>query len=332
VSRPAGARRRDEKIERAASLPLLVLPDVLADQEADQVLTGEQSDHMERSRTDDKINPRLTGDLAVKSRKVIDLSDGQPIRGYAYVSNLDTAPMSGAAPGRRVQIFGRTPPWLVVYHELTSVIVAQWPGRLWAVEVVDPIQAEDFRAIDSVPPPKGVPYTQAAAIKVLHEVPVAALFGARGNKVCAAIKAASCLVLEDAVRFANARHRDASAARARMKCRYPPDREPISSSFLRDDLTCTLVVLASGPGSRLGAALLVIDSEVGRRAEAISGSSAWVYEDEHLDQTWLAEPWFQASAALVDAALAFGVPDLIGDEDRNILATAWRHVIGPDPA
>jgi hypothetical protein len=40
---------------------------------------------------------------------------------------------------------------------------------------------------------------------------------------------------------------------------------------------------------------------------------------------------FALQVVLCDAALAFGAPGLTGDEDVDILAIAWRDVVGTDP-
>jgi hypothetical protein len=222
---------------------------------------------------------------------------------------------------------GERPPWLVVDHELASVVVARWPGRLWAVEVVDPIRADDLAAAGHPPLRKDIWYTRAAAVKVLHEMPVATLFGNCGAEVCAVIEAATGLTLERAIRLANARHRDAGGAQTRVR-KHWLSRDTTLSHKYGDDLDGMLAVAEQRTRSPVGAGLLVICGEVRRSAEAIGGSSVWVIDADQED-AWLAEPWSKASAALIDAALAFGAPDLM--RDSNILATAWRHAIGPDP-
>ena len=43
----------------------------------------------------------------------------------------------------------------------------------------------------------------------------------------------------------------------------------------------------------------------------------------------ISEPWSTAMAALLDAAMAVGAPDLVGD-DAAVLTAAWRAVTGDD--
>jgi len=64
---------------------------------------------------------------------------------------------------------------------------------------------------------------------------------------------------------------------------------------------------------------------VGRRAEALAGPSVWVVDEADPEGARLSEPWCAASIALLDAALAFGAPDLLERQDHDILTAAARH-------
>jgi hypothetical protein len=265
---------------------------------------------------------------------ILDIFRRRPPRGYVYVSEIDAGPMAGAALGHHVQIPGRSPPWIVVHRDLISVSVAHWPGRLWLVEIVDPISADDLTAAGHKPLRDDAAYTRAAGVKVLHGMPIAALFGSHGAQVCAVVEAATGLSLERALALADARHRDAGGAQTRMWKRWlsrqkmPPDKRSIAA---RPDLDGVLAVHEVQSRSPIGGGLLVLSGEVGRRAEAISGSSAWTTDDADPEGRWLVEPWSKATLALLDAALAFGASDFMSREDRSILATSWRDVIGADP-
>ena len=66
--------------------------------------------------------------------------------GLVYVPDVHTGPMAHAEAGRTVRIPGRGPPWIAVDHDISTVVMARWPGRLWLVEIVDPITDRDLRA------------------------------------------------------------------------------------------------------------------------------------------------------------------------------------------
>ena len=195
------------------------------------------------------------------------------------------------------------PPWIAVDHELCSVIVARWPGKLWAVEMLDPITAADLKSAGQVGLRPDAGYTRAAAVKILHAVPVATLFGQHGEPVCAVIEAAAALTLAQAKRLSEGRHRDAGAAQTRLWRRWLV-REGIPLRY--DDLDGTLAIGASKAGSPLGMAPRTIHGEVGRRAETLAGPAVWLFDRTDPEGAWLAEPWCTASTALLDAAFAFG--------------------------
>ena len=209
-------------------------------------------------------------------------------------------------------------------------MVARWPGRLWAVEILDPITDADLGAAGQVGLRADAGYTRAAAVKILRAVPVATIFGAHGAKVCAVIDAAARLTHELATRLAERRHRDAGDAQTRLWRRWLA-RENIPQDRVHD-LDGTLAIGASKAGSPVGQALRVIHNVVGRRAEALAGPDVWRVDETDAEGAWLCEPWSGASIALCDTALALGAPDLVDGQDYEALAAAWRDAIGPLPA
>jgi hypothetical protein len=77
------------------------------------------------------------------------------------------------------------------------------------------------------------------------------------------------------------------------------------------------------PRSPINSGLSVVYNELYKRAVSLSGDAATKTDGEN---TWLVEPWRGASAALLDAALALGAPDLAGSKDGEILTLAWAAV------
>ena len=251
--------------------------------------------------------------------------------GFVYVPVVYDGPMAHAEVGRLVRIPGRGPPWIAVDHELCSVVVARWPGKLWAVEILDPITAGDLKSAGQVGLRADAGYTRAAAVKILRTVPVATLFGHHGELVCSVIEAAAALTLAQAKRLREGRHPDAGATQTRLWRRWLV-REGIPLLERYDDLDGTLAIGASKAGSPIGMAPRVIHGEVGRCAEALAGPCVWLIDEADPKAVWLAEPWCAASNSLLDAALAFGAPDLLERPDYEILTAAWLGTIGPAPA
>src|SRR5262245_1192591 len=244
----------------------------------------------------------------------------RPRQGFVYVAVIDKGPMANAEVGRTVRIQGRAPPWIAVDHNPSSVVIARWPGRLWVVEIVDAITSRDGAA--RLRGDAG--YIRAAAVKILCAVPVATLFGAHGGQVCTVIEAAAGLDLARAARLAEKRHPDAGDAQTRIWKRWlPPENIPPDRY---DDLNGTLAIGALREGSPIGQAPRVINHVIGRRAKALLGPSVWLVDEADPEGAWLAEPWCAASVALLDAALAFGAPDLVDGQDYGILTAAWRDI------
>jgi hypothetical protein len=86
----------------------------------------------------------------------------------------------------------------------------------------------------------------------------------------------------------------------------------------------TLVIGSATTRSPIGEGLSVVSSVVGRRAEAISGRSVWLVDESDPEGAYLAEPWSKANIVLLDAALAFGAPDLTSSADQEVLRSGWR--------
>lgn len=242
-------------------------------------------------------------------------------RGYMYVPEAEATATTAIEPGREIRV-ARTGPWLVVDHDISSIIVAKWPGRLWLVDVVDPITPAEMRALGSeLRADAG--YTRACGVKVIDEVPLARLFGAKGDAVVNVIDTARALTLETATRLAAARDAHAGEAQTRLWKKWLAGQTPPVVQQ-RDDLDGTLSI--GRLRSPVGSGLSVIHAEVGKRAEAVAGKSVWIVE-QGSDDAWLAEPWSSASATLIDAALSFAVSE-VSNDDREILSKAWRDVIG----
>jgi hypothetical protein len=241
------------------------------------------------------------------------------IKGYVYAPDCQDGPMTGARTGVTIRKSRHGPPWIVVDHDVFSVVVARWPGRLWRVQVIEPAPDED----QPLGPPKlPLRYTRAEAVQVEEELPVSFLFGPHGAAVCAIIDAAKTLSVEQAAALSSTRHPKAGQAYSRIWKAWLKDRGS-SQADAQDDHEGTLALGAYPPTSPVNSGLAVMANELHRRAVSLCGDAATVTDWE---ETWLARPWSGAQAALLDAALALGAPDFTSTADREILTHAWRTV------
>jgi hypothetical protein len=129
----------------------------------------------------------------------------RPRTGFVYAAG-DEHPLKGVVAGGRVALPSRKPPWIVVDHVIEKVIVAEWPGKLWAVEIIE----ADPEAQQGLVP--NAWYTRATAVNVVEELPLARLFGHHGEPVCRIIETARQIDLERVQRLAEARSPSADDA------------------------------------------------------------------------------------------------------------------------
>lgn len=230
--------------------------------------------------------------------------------------------MRAARAGVTIRIEGRVPPWIVVDHDLSSVIVAKWPGRLWRVRIVEAASARDQHAFGGPPLPHAR-YTRCLSVSVEAEEDSAILFGARGADVVRVLQEASGLGHARAEALAGNRHAGAGAAQDRvwrnwLRQQAVPDDTAV-------DYDGTLLMGGQKPGSPINQGLSALHLTVFKRAQAVDGEAATASDE---DDTWLIHPWDGANRVLGDAALALGAPELMSGEDRAILLHGWSKVIG----
>ena len=233
------------------------------------------------------------------------------IDGYVYV--LDAAPgvFAGAVRGMVVCKSDRSPPWIVVDHAIESAVVANWPGRLWRVVVLDADGVEQASAHAN--------YTRACAVKVTEEIPASRLFGAHGEAVVAVLSFASRLDAATANRLADLRHPEADEAYSRAWRRWL-DRVGSGSVHGASDFSRTLAAGKGPSRSPVNYGLSLVYRVVWDRAEVVAGTGAFL-EDNEGERT-LGHPWRTAACALLDAAMALGAPSVVS-EDSAILTSAW---------
>lgn len=255
-------------------------------------------------------------------------SVGAMISGFVYVSDEDAGPLIGASVGMRVANTALVPPWIVVDHSLDRVLVAKWPGRLFRVVGVLPRSDAECdalaRAAEGLLPNAG--YTRVLAVDVLEELAPAILFGPHGEAVVRIVDV-GCGLTEDLARqLAANRHPEAADAYRRAWVRWLAG-QPDGPSFREHDHSATLAVHDAGrSGSPIGHGFSVVFEGVRGSAQKRGGITVDVVGEEAL-----AKRWAGAAATLLDAAMAFGAPDLVSAEDHVMLTAAWRSVIDDNP-
>lgn len=243
--------------------------------------------------------------------------------GFLYVGHNDSGPMASARAGIRVSMPTLGPPWFAVFHTLDRVLLTGWPARLFRVAMLPASTPQEQANLDFAA--SGIRadagYTRVLSVEVLEELAPSILFGPQGDQVAAIADAAAGLTLSQATRLARLRHREAEAARGRVWRRWL-QRRPGMESYVDEEHSQVL----DHDGSPIGGAMSLLFGLVWKSAKKRGGADAFrpdPHPDEDSDEI-LQQPWYDASAALIDAAVAMGAPQLLADNEEDVLCHAWR--------
>ncbi|MEV4411503.1 hypothetical protein [Catellatospora sp. NPDC049609] len=239
-------------------------------------------------------------------------SEERMVPGYLYVDHTDPEHPRAVAGGR-VTLPAPRPPWLLVHRSLDQMLVTRWPVRLFRVAEVPPATERERAvladAVAELLPIAG--FTRAACVDVLEELSPALLFGPYGAAVARVLDAGCALDEQTAHRLAQARHRNAEQAyRAAWRRWLDGPR-------------------VSGASSPVGSGFALLHRVVGDSARLRGRPGAWVVDGDGEDV--VAEPWRAAFSALLEAAMAYGAPDLSDGAAGVAMSTAWHAVYGPMP-
>ena len=225
--------------------------------------------------------------------------------------------MRDARVGAVLRLADRGPPWIVVDFALDRIIVANWPGRLWRVRVIEAASARDQRQAGGQPNHQAT-YLRAIAVEILSEQSPAVLFGPHGSNLISLFEQAASLNSQTAQRLAAARSDAAPAAYDRVMRRWA---QAAQVAVWEDNLDGVLKI---GGGSPINGGLATLHRVVFERAISIGGPDAIAHDGEAVT---LNEPWATAAKVASDAALALGAPQFASGTDRRGLLEGWTSAL-----
>ncbi|MCB5164483.1 hypothetical protein LG634_06490 [Streptomyces bambusae] len=244
--------------------------------------------------------------------------------GYMYVDHEAPGHLQGAAVGARIRVPSLEPPWLVVDEELEGVLVVRWPGRLFRAEVVPPSTDREraAAALAAGNLRSGAAFTRAVAVDLVEELSPALLFGGHGKAVLRVLEAGRALDGEGAHRLASLRSTTADQAYGAAWERWLAD-QPNGAPYRGRPHAWTLAVPGAGRSrSPIGHGFTVLSRVVRESARLRGGDEAFTVDEDGDEVT--APAWRAALGALLDAAMAFGAPDLVDAHGAAELTAAWR--------
>ncbi|MER7443732.1 hypothetical protein [Micromonospora avicenniae] len=246
------------------------------------------------------------------------------VDGFVYVNGDPDDPMAGAQVGARARMPSFEPPWIVVHRRLDAVLAVRWPGRLLRVRSVPAATEEERVALEGAAQNlrAGASYSRVFAVDVLEELRPAVLFGPNGDAVVEILECAGRLTEAGARDLAAARHPGAADAYHRAWDRWL-SAQPNGAVYRDGDHSGVLAVPGAGPvGSPIGHGFALLWRCVTGSARQRGGSAAFTVDED--DDDILLEPWSTAGVALMESAMALGVPELVDDADRAVLTAAWQ--------
>lgn len=232
-------------------------------------------------------------------------------RGYSYAPDSKPAQFAEARPGLTIGTFKDEPPWIVVDHSLSSIVIPSWPGKLWEVQVLK-LAPEQPRA--------GAGYVRATAVRIEEEVPPALLFGKNGVAVVEIFDRAQRLTVEQRDCLANHHVPSTDQAFSKAWNRWLSKVDP-ASPHQGEDHRDTLAITSAGARSPVGSAFTVLHSVVSQRARKLEGDAAFIVEN---DEVSFAPSWALAFSALLHACMAVGTDaDLLSEGERHDLLSGY---------
>jgi hypothetical protein len=240
------------------------------------------------------------------------------ITGVVYVPNSDPGPMMEARIGAVIDRKTDEPPWIVVDLLPSNVLAANWPGRLWQVQVLRKAPQQPMSYAN---------YVRATAVRVTGSLSIASMFDENGPAIVDVLNEVSSLTHEQADLLSGIDDSEAARIHNQIWDQWLSANFP-SSPHVGEDHAGTISHGSRGAGSPVGRATSILSSELHRRARELDGDLAFVFEGE---EQYFSEKWRRVAANLQHMLFAVGVEhpklDALG---RDMLARAYRSVL-PDP-
>jgi hypothetical protein len=233
-------------------------------------------------------------------------------RGFIYSPHDAESPLNTGKAGDIIQL-DSTPPWLVVDHSKQTIVMTNWPGKLWLAEVIEPASESDQ--------PNDI-YTRSRSVRLIEHATTAELFGENGRDVEKILDQAAGLQLNQLLSI---KHMEPKLERLYSDAwnSWANDLHQGSST---DDHRYTLAMGTHGNESPIGKGLLLLSNVFHKLAQKLEGDAAFVVDDE--GEIEFVPKWKLAFDAARHAAMAYGAPQCFSTDDQSKMATPWNTIVG----
>lgn len=241
------------------------------------------------------------------------------LKGYVYYSVDEDKRFSEAKAGDIIKNKSNRPPWIVVDHDLNSIIVTKWPGKLFEVEVLN--QSNEKKLNKGLV--KDVWYTRTLGVKIIREIPLENLFGDNGVEICQIINITRNITVQQVISLSKFKNDDSREiySKAWEKWIAIYDKE---SSYATDKHYDTLKIFINNNrhiSSPIKQGLAIIASQLDSRAREILGKEAFIIDK---GEEYLISEWANAMEKLLHAGMAEESESLLTLEEKEILTKPFR--------
>jgi len=245
--------------------------------------------------------------------------NNKSIKGYIFTSKKDDIILNSNI-GDIIEK-ERKPPFLVVNHEIYKIIVTRWPGKLFFVEVIDPV--DNTKLKPGVKLRKDAHYTRAFAIKILEELPVANLFGENGEMISRILDRISVFSKDEVLSLAKLENKEANELFSEGWNRWLKinDSNSIHHGYNHERV---ILIHTEKSCSPINYGLSIISSHYNQKIKELIGDEAF-YIDEEGDECMQAQ-WASALNVLFSIAMGYGASFLFNESELKVLTSAWEEL------
>ncbi len=242
------------------------------------------------------------------------------IQGYVYVPKGDKL-LRNSKVGDRVIKADKTPPYIVVDHAIETIIITQWPGKLFKVEVINPSK-EEYINKGLV---KDVWYTRTFGVRLLKEVETKVLFGVYGHSIEQILNLTQNITkenVEELSKIESGMNRLLFSKAWQNWIKMHDIHHPFANEDHFDTIKISLI--NQKRNSPINEAFAIISAQFSIRAKQLVGSSAFRLGND--GETFLQPIWANAIEKINHAAMSYASDSILSASERQDLRTPFNKV------
>lgn len=239
----------------------------------------------------------------------------------SYLSDEKIELFKTAKVGDNIIKQEKTPPYLVVDHDLDKIIITTWPGKLYKVAVLNPSEEKQI----NTGLVKNIWYTRTFGVKILEELPVEIIFGDNGLQIKQILDFIINITEEQVSQLANydVEQNQKIYSNAWNNWVSLTDKEYHNSS---SDFEKVIQVFPKNQSrvSPIGQGLSIISTIFYQTARKLTQDEALEIDEE--GEIHLKPKWSIASTHCLNAGMSYEDSNLITEDEKALLRRPFEEV------